>query len=249
MDPPYTKVIGDLLSGAQRVTSRYGFTREKLGVTVKTLASEYPTRPKLNPKIGVLEGLFLVGETYSQEAVAAVAPKADLSLFTERGAYGPRIRGQVEALVRGLDRDPSSRQNTLFIGRPGDQYTSDMPCTIALNFLIRQGSVDCFAFMRSSDVLKGLPTDIIQFGVLTQVLAHCFDYKARYVYVMAASHHLYLNDLEGRTPEDDTPGQFVVQPMFTGTPLRRYWDFRQWAQDAIAAVPWPGGVPRGIVAR
>ena len=248
MDPPYTQLIANLINQGRQVPSRYGGTCEKTAVTVATRAGVHPRRPKLNSKIGLLEGLFLVGGTYSQEAVEAVAPKADLSLFTERGAYGPRIEGQLEDLIRGIERDPSSRQHVLHISNCADLYTSDMPCTLALQFLVRAGMVHCFAFMRSSDVIKGLPTDLVQFGILTQVVAYCFDYVPGLVHVMAASHHLYNNDLEGRMPADDAEGQYSIQPMFIGTPLRRFVDFNWWANDAVNAAPWTatGGLPRGV---
>lgn len=247
MDPPYMEVVAGLLSaGSTRVSSRYGYTRERLGTTVKVWAGEYPIRPGMNSKIGVLEGLFLVGETYSQKAVEAVAPRADLSLFTERGAYGPRIESQLEFLVRGLEKDPSSRQHTLMIARPGDQYTSDMPCTLALHFLVRSAVVHCFASMRSSDVLKGLPTDLIQFGLLTHVIANCFDYRPGYVHLTSASQHLYLDDVT-RAPVKEVTRRLGVRPMFVGTPLARYRDFREWARAAVAAAPWDGKLPRGVV--
>lgn len=246
MDPPYIDLIGRTLSTGTQMTSRYGPTLEKLGVTVRTDAGTYPRRPGMNPAIGILEGLFLISGTYSQAAIEAVAPRADLSLFTERGAYGPRVADQLEDLIRGIEADPSSRQHSLIIARPGDQYTSDMPCTLALHFLIRNACVYCFAQMRSSDIIKGLPTDLIQFGMLTQVIGHCFDYRAWYIYVTAASSHAYVQDSGSRVPEVEAQGTYKIHPEYLGTPMSRWKQYNYWAKHAIKSAPWEGGMPRGM---
>jgi hypothetical protein len=246
MDPPYIDLVGRTLATGQRVTSRYGHTSENLVVTTRVDVGTYPRRPGLNPSIGILEGLFLASGSYNQEAVKAVAPRADLSLFTEAGAYGPRVTGQLEPLIRGIELDPSSRQHVLVIARPGDQYTPDMPCTLSLHFLIRQGKVDCIASMRSSDILKGLPTDIIQFGLLTQVLSLCFDYKPRYLFITAATSHVYNEDVGTRSPVNNDQGTFEVKPLYHGTPLSRWKQYSYWAWDAIKSAPWEGKLPRGM---
>lgn len=116
-----------------------------------------------------------------------------------RGAYGPRYVDQIPYVVQTLRTDLVSRQavSTCWRERPGP--SKDVPCTVALQWLVRNDLLHCVVFMRSSDVWLGLPYDIFSFSMMT---AHTL-LALRYVdqsfnsvglgqlYVTAGSRHLY----------------------------------------------------------
>lgn len=228
----YRDFVDTTAEFGSKVSSRYGFTRELLNRTFVIASHKYPERPRLNPKIGMIEGLFLVGGFFDLEAIKLAAPNADHSLFTLNGAYGPRVNRQLIDLVDHMSRDMYGRQHVLYVGSPGDQYQPDTPCTNTLQFFIRDGVVHVTAMMRSSDVIKGLPTDVIQFGVLCQVVAHCLALVPGYVTVLAGSSHVYESDLD-RVPVNDLQGTIGVQDMFAGEPLQRLEAYRKWSRNAV----------------
>jgi hypothetical protein len=199
-----------------------------------------------------MEGLFLGGGFFDRDCIEAIAPNADLSLFTEAGAYGPRIRAQLPRVVQGLAEDPSGRQHILYIGHEGDQYTADAPCTNSIQFLVRPGPLEAPALnavvnMRSSDIIKGLPTDVIQFGLLVQVLGMCLNLFPGIVAVNAASSHMYRADMD-KIP---TGLEAVKERMFQVPTLEglgglsagdRFMAYQSWAHEE-ARKPWGKYLP------
>lgn len=248
MEPRYADLVGRTIGEGLKIPSRYGMTFERRNVTVASMAGEWPRRPMLNPKIGFMEGLFLVGCFFDLDRIIAVAPKADHSLFTMAGAYGPRIQDQLHKMVRMMAQDPEGRQHILYIGAAGDQYRSDTPCTNSLQFLVRQGFINCVVTMRSSDIIKGLPTDMIQFGLLTQVLAICLGLIPGVVAINAVSSHMYQLDMDKAPSTMDTSEtrRFSV-PVLDGlvdldanARLIRYQD---WSVEEAFKAPWENYSP------
>lgn len=243
MHPTYVDMVGRTIGEGTEIPSRYGPTFERRNCTVAFMAGEFPVRPRLNPRIGVMEGLFLVGCFFDLERIKVVAPKADHSLFTENGAYGPRIMRQLPRVVRGLTEDPDGRQHMLYIATPGDQYQVDTPCTNNIQFLLRTGFLNCVVNMRSSDIIKGLPTDMIQFGILAQVVAHCIDAIPGVVALNAASSHLYKADMD-KIPSglDAVKERRFVVPRLPGLddldPMARLDAYQLWARNTAYEAPW-----------
>ena len=84
------------------------------------------------------------------------------------GAYGPKFKEQVDHVVKSLTKDKDSRQAVINIWRESPPVTKDTPCTLSLQWLIRNGQLHCIATMRSSDIHKGLPYDVFNFAMLSQ---------------------------------------------------------------------------------
>jgi len=86
------------------------------------------------------------------------------------GAYGPRIREQLDHCVNSLKNDPASRQAVLTIWRPNPPKTKDTPCTITMQFIIRDNRLHCLTTMRSSDIWLGLPYDVFNFTMVASMV-------------------------------------------------------------------------------
>lgn len=87
------------------------------------------------------------------------------------GSYGTRFRDQVRHVLRALEIDSDSRQAVITLWRPNPPDTKDVPCTISLHWMIRDGVLHCFADMRSSDVWLGVPYDWFNFTMMTGYVA------------------------------------------------------------------------------
>jgi hypothetical protein len=248
MTQSYREFVEETVHEGTRVESRYGLTFERTNRQFTVEAGQFPNRPGLVPAIGVLEGLFLVAGFFDARLIKQVAPRADHSLFDSRGAYGPRVMEQLPRMFEGFTRDLESRQHVLYVGRERDQYSTWMPCTSTLHFLVRGGVMDVHASMRSSDVLKGLPTDLVQFGILLQVVARCLDgVKPGTVTVHATSSHVYTADYITKKPKADSLGRAEVLVNFEGgPPVSRFVRFAGWAEQAAKDQPWVDGLPRGM---
>ena len=48
----------------------------------------------------------------------------------------------------------------------------DIPCTVSLQFLIRENKLHLFVNMRSNDVFLGLPHDIFCFTMIQEIIAN-----------------------------------------------------------------------------
>lgn len=152
--------------------------------------------------ITAAEGLSLVGQTSVPEIVVdrVGAFRKFLKSSVFWGAYGPRVAGDVGNLVNLLRKDPDSRQGvlTLFdadrdLGRI-DQL--DLPCTVSIQFLVREGALEMFVTMRSNDVWLGLPYDLGQFTMLQSAVAQALGVAVGTYTHAAGSMHLYARDLE-----------------------------------------------------
>lgn len=152
-------------------------------------------------EIGALEAVSLVGQFNVPE------------LFTRRikkfkdferngvqwGSYGVRIHGSLGQLVDLLARDPDSRQAVLTVydsTRDLNRGEPDIPCTIALQFLLRDGRLNMRVIMRSNDLWLGFPYDTIQFFALQAAVAAALNVPIGEYVHSVGSLHLYERDFE-----------------------------------------------------
>lgn len=106
---------------------------------------------------------------------------------TANSAYGSRIfkphsriAGTIDStwtqwkyIVEELKNDPDSRRAVVHIRSPQDSILAklDVPCTLSLQFFLREDKVHMVASMRSSDVILGLAYDIPAFTLFQELLA------------------------------------------------------------------------------
>lgn len=107
------------------------------------------------------------------------------------GAYGPRLFPQWPWVHQLLEDDPDTRQAVVSIWTPRPTVSKDIPCTIALQFLQRDGRLNCIAAMRSSDAWLGLPYDVFCFSQLTNCLAGELGVEPGWLQLNLGSSHLY----------------------------------------------------------
>jgi hypothetical protein len=159
--------------------------------------------------------------------------------LTLAGAYGPPFVDQLPYVVDCLKRDPQSRQAVATLWRPRPAPDPDIPCTIALQWLVRQGRLNCLATMRSSDMYLGVPYDVFSFSAMSVVVA--LDLKARGVEVTlgdltltAGSQHVYERDFDAvracAACRDDPPSPALVLGAHTRDSfLERLWEMARGA--------------------
>ena len=120
---------------------------------------------------------------------------------TNNSAYGYILQkkhgfNQIEKIIELLKVDPYSRRAVLNINVPNENVitTKDEPCTICLNYQIRNNRLNCTCVMRSNDMNFGLRNDLGFFISLQKYIANRLNIKVGSYYHFAMSIHFYDKD-------------------------------------------------------
>ena len=121
------------------------------------------------------------------------------------GAYGPKIITQTSYVVDTLTKDKDSRQAVLNIWRENPRSSKDIPCTLSLQFFLREASDDLWlhtvATMRSNDAWLGTPYDTFNFSAISFYIACHLNKvgvkcKLGSLNIQAGSRHIYETDFK-----------------------------------------------------
>jgi thymidylate synthase len=134
---------------------------------------------------------------WSPEIDKIQSPYSDNQL-TLAGAYGPPYKQQLEYIVRTLNSDLNSRQAVMTIWKRDPFPSKDIPCTVALQFIVREGHINCIVTMRSSDVGMGLPYDMLTFACMAAEVAANLNEPVELgsCYITAGSRHIYHDQFD-----------------------------------------------------
>lgn len=219
LEKVYKKAIITILRDGQEVSPRGQKTFELAPATlVISNARQFLTMPRLrkgNHTFQLAEALWMLRGSNDLEEIAHY--NSVWRNFEDEdepgilnGAYGERLRawnGEIDQfyeVYKKLKKDPYSRQATMVIWDPerdnaihsNGNYSKDIPCTNYFNFQIRDGKLNMLTVMRSNDLHKGTIYDIPNFIIFQHVLAGWLGVEVgKYTHV-AASLHIYENDVE-----------------------------------------------------
>lgn len=87
-----------------------------------------------------------------------------------RGAYGPKITDQLGYVVDTLNYDKDTRQAVLNIWRERPGESKDIPCTISMQFFIRNNKLNLVTTMRSNDIVLGFTYDVFTFSMVAKAV-------------------------------------------------------------------------------
>lgn len=118
---------------------------------------------------------------------------------TLNSAYGYRIFNkfgfdQWEHVKKLLTDDPLSRQAVIHIKDASNEPTKDTPCTVALQYSIRDKRLYATTYMRSNDIWLGFPYDVFTFTCLQIKMAMELGVEVGEYTHIAGSLHLYERD-------------------------------------------------------
>lgn len=146
-------------------------------------------------------------------------------------AYGPRIfryprveLDQWAGIEKVLREDPDSKRAVIQIFDPAELQEPnniDVACTLALQFLIRDGALCVVGFMRANDAFRGMVSDVFSFTMLQEAMARQLGLRVGSYHHQVGSLHVYDSDTEwaskvlaeaaGR-PADSTEMSFPAMP-------------------------------------
>lgn len=129
------------------------------------------------------------------------------------GAYGRRMTGVPPTVPRDpfcnlaalneayedLQSNPTSRRcvvslwETMDLWR-GQHGSKDVPCTLNLQFLLREGMLHLIVTMRSNDVWLGMPYDIFCFTMIQRLMAEALGVGyGKYIHQVGSLHRYVCN--------------------------------------------------------
>lgn len=121
---------------------------------------------------------------------------------TVNSNYGHKIKSfygfdQWEYVYNTLKKDSTSRQAIIHIKDAKNLYehpSKDVPCTLTLQFMIRNNKLYLTVNMRSNDIWLGYPYDIFQFMCFQILLSMQLGVELGTYTHIAGSLHLYKRD-------------------------------------------------------
>lgn len=136
---------------------------------------------------------------------------------TNNSAYGYIMQekfgfDQIEKIIELLKKDPDSRRAVININTPNERVieTKDEPCTIALQFYIRDRKLHATGIMRSNDIYLGFPYDIAFFTELQKYIADKLGIGYGFYTHFATSLHVYERDIPKITKIASEPVSKIV---------------------------------------
>lgn len=138
--------------------------------------------------------------------------------YTLAGAYGPTFQTNLAYAIDRLNNDLYTRQAIVQIWQTPWTETKDVPCTLSIQWLLRDHRINTIVTMRSSDVWLGLPYDFFNFTMLSNCLASLFELPLGWTQLNLGSSHLYDDNLHSLQSLDANEWWSRTSPKLPSTP-------------------------------
>lgn len=166
--------------------------------------------PAINPAFAIAEAIWIAqgrNDSGFLNYFNPSLPKFAGNGSTYHGAYGFRLRrhfevDQLEVAFRALKANPDSRQIALQIwdsradlpDENGTPRSPDIPCNVVALLKVRGGRLIWTQVMRSNDLFRGLPHNIVQFTFLQEIMAGWLEAEVGAYNHVSDSLHFYATD-------------------------------------------------------
>lgn len=177
---------------------------------------------------------------------------------TYHGAYGFRLRSnrgidQMERAYQALKSNPETRQVVLQIweteldlpGPDGVPVAADVPCNICSFLKIRNGKLEWTQIMRSNDLFRGLPYNIVQFTTLHEIMAGWLNVGVGAYHHFSDSLHLYQDTVLSKS--HPAGHEYLVNRDYLGCTFEETSAILQQVEDLVHMIINPKATPGDIV--
>lgn len=202
---------GGLSSGQ---SSRSGETLElmNVGLTLNDPRQRWISArtPAINPAFAIAEVVWIVSGRQDAQMLNYFNPQLPRfagNSSNYHGAYGYRLRNsfgldQLERAYEALSSNPDSRQVVLQIWNAesdlplsdGTPQSEDIPCNVCSLVKVRNGRLEWTQIMRSNDLFRGFPHNVVQFSALQEILAGWLNLELGAYHHFSHSLHFYTRD-------------------------------------------------------
>lgn len=196
-------VYADLLK-AQEISPRGMMTREMLNVSLEFgYGQERIYHPVFNDNSAYLKKeleWYARGEfddlSIADEAKIWKSHITNGMLWSNYGGWlwgdTPQRQGMLNAVALAR-ADRGTRRAVAYIGSNGTTYEGnrDVPCTMGMQFIIRNNQLYTRVWMRSQDAYLGLRNDLTAFWFFSRIFAKLLDAKPFLLHIDVGSFHIY----------------------------------------------------------
>ena len=230
----YQNLIAETLKNGRVVVTRGSSTREILGCgfDLENPRDRLITLPSRKMSLPLAFGEFCWHLSVSTSVEFLSYYASIWKNFSEDGesisgsCYGHSIfsashtNSQWNKVKQLLQRDPNSRRAVLqfYDHNLGlDETILDISCTMFTQFFIRENKLDCLTFMRSNDIILGLPYDIFFFTMLHEIMAAELGVGLGTYSHRVGSMHIYDHHLDwAKKILKDSPQESAGMPPMQG---------------------------------
>jgi len=213
----YLALVSQVIDDGYRADSRAGPTRSLPGCTLKIpLDDGFPllTTRKMYPGgvFGELAGFVRGAEdlatyekfgcNYWYDNAAEWSenkgkPESEWRIGRSYGSIWRQLNGidQLATTIENLRTDPLSRRHVISAYEPNARCCLPS-CHILFQFYVREGGLHCGVFMRSVDLCVGLPSDIVLYALLTELVARDTALRPMSLTFFLMDCHCYENHVQ-----------------------------------------------------
>ena len=192
------QLMNSVVKHGYKCAPRNKLTYEMLGLTYSCPLGEVEVREGGNPAIGVIEGVGLISSAEWDvvlEALKVVVPQA-----IEKGMFDGTMSdyaGRLAGFPFNIDNylDLTGRQAVGIISRHGETG-KNLPCTTSVQFRRRYKRLYVNVAMRSQDLFRGLPADILMWTLLGLYVCAVHNLLPGYLIFQVSAPHVYERHLE-----------------------------------------------------
>jgi thymidylate synthase len=168
--------------------------------------------PAMNPAFAIAEVVWIVNGRNDSAFLNfwnPLLPEFQGDGDTYYGAYGWRLRrvfgfDQIARSYRALRENPETRQVVLQIWNPssdlpledGQARSKDIPCNVCSMLKVRDDRLEWTQVMRSNDLVRGFPHNVVQFTYLQELMAAWLGVGLGSYTHLSDSLHVYEKQVE-----------------------------------------------------
>lgn len=213
-DATYIDLLRDLRDNGHRITPQKGEAKELIAkqFSLRNPRDRCLSNPvrQFNLFQAVGHWLWVMAGRMDLQSIQYYNPRAGKFSSDRRkldGAYGPRLFGlgaldQIPRIVELIRNRADTRRAVASVYIPEfdtvrrliDGAEDEVPCTIALQYLPRDGALHAFSYMRSQDVPNVLPYDVFVFTLMQEYVARSTNKELGEYHHVAGSFHYYSKD-------------------------------------------------------
>ena len=128
---------------------------------------------------------------------------------------------QIDALIKGLKKDPNGRRHILSAWNPGDLHLMSLPpCHAFSQFYVSNNQLSCQLYQRSCDMFLGVPFNIANYSLLVHMIAaECSLQVGEFIHTLG-DYHIYHEHFDAikiqleRSPKKLPKLNFVKKKIF-----------------------------------
>lgn len=254
----YSRLVGDIIENGERVDGTLevrGFAFKMKDPRARVVKSK---ARKINFPFAILEWLdTTLGYDDIEPYTFFIKHYSRFSKDDESldGAYGPRIASgdQLRQVIKLLQQNPQSRRAVVTINNGAidlidPMYALNTPCTLNLQYMIRNNRLHATTFMRSNDVHLGIPYDVFNFTMIQEFLAVQLGVPIGDYIHFSASTHAY----ESFRPQMDavvSAGRDFSESMYRMPIDTKFYDLEKTREYIMTIVSGGDPVATAIAAR